>query len=166
MGITNEMKKGQYGLTLVELLISISISGMLLLAVFQFYSSVQHVWSSASAQFRFMQNYIKIVHYIREDIHHADVIEKTTKTYLRLASDQNKIRYQIHFSPEIVSIIREIKPAESNKWIQQPRLPVSEFNVNQIQSQSLMFKKISDIQVVFNVNDQRNTFRTAFTRRN
>ncbi len=113
-----------------------------------------------------MQNYIKTVHYIREDIQYADVIEKTTKTYLRLTSGQDKIRYQIYYTPEFITIIREIKLAARNDWIQQPKFPVSEFNINQIEPESVMFKKISDIQVVFHVNDLRNTFRTALTRRN
>ncbi|MBD3290211.1 prepilin-type N-terminal cleavage/methylation domain-containing protein [candidate division KSB1 bacterium] len=164
--ITNEHKHSQQGHTLIELLISISISGLLLLAVFELYSSANQAWHITTRQFQFMQNYIKTVHCLSQDVRHSNAIEKVTKNYIRLAAEQEKIRYKIKYTPKTVTIIREVQSEPGKKWIQQPRFPLSEFSTEYLKFESVKFKKINDVQIAFLIDEHEKTFRTALTRRN
>ncbi|MBD3289453.1 prepilin-type N-terminal cleavage/methylation domain-containing protein [candidate division KSB1 bacterium] len=163
--ITNDKKSGQYGLTLIELLIAISISGMLLVAIFQLYFAANQVWSSATKQFQLIQNYIKAIHYIARDVQQADAIDKVTKDYIRLVSGKDKIRYKITHKRKFITIIRYVNHQESKEWIQIPRFPVAEFSTEYIEFESVRFKKISDIQIAFSIDDHDKIFQTVITRR-
>lgn len=161
------ISKNENGITLVELLLAMLISGMLITVIFKLYAAATASWNSVSIQSQNTVNILRLNEYLSIDIKNCAAIKKVTKTRCILTDGHKWIQYRADNLNGKLVVTREISAGSKKKWHQIPGYPVAEFTSSKsTQIPVLVFKKISGVRLEFDLQGIVPEFTSAISGRN
>jgi len=116
------LKTGGVGLTLIELLVAITLMGILFGVSLQIFQTGLKAWEVVSQGVAFYKNSSRVMEMLTKELRQASRIQTIGENRILFHERGQKIRYLVRGK----EVIREVEN-KSGKWEQSPKRPIAVF---------------------------------------
>lgn len=153
------------GITLIELVVVIAITGILTTTLIKMYQVAMISFENSSRQSSFLNHTARFIQQISKDVHEAKRIQGVANKQIVLLGKKKRIQYSIKESGKKVVVIRKIQSSKHSDWIQQPRFPVAEFPNIETTSKSVVVFQKKRASLELKISDPDHTVETTISSR-
>jgi prepilin-type N-terminal cleavage/methylation domain-containing protein len=116
-----------HGVTLMELLMVVAVTGILSVALLHLFRAGMMGWQHAAEMTRFQLNTSKLCSAIGRDVRASQQFVEVRNDRIILQQPANRIRFRISGATDQQKIIREVYDPQTREWFQLPRFAVADF---------------------------------------
>jgi len=155
----------QRGVTLIELLIAVSLFGIISVAVVQLYQAAMMNWTRSMSQAQLAENVMRLFQYLNVDVHEAGSFLQMKENVLVLARGDEHVRYSMQNTNDGLQIVRDVKKGNS-PWRREPGFPVADFQTGrQGDAPVVLWQMRSARQIDVEITQPGFRFQTSITKR-